>query len=275
MVVGIAFSKLNGTGNDFVIVDNREMVVPARQMADFTRAVCRRAVSVGADGVIFVENHPDLDFAWHYLNADGGEAEMCGNGARCVARFAHERGIAGKSMRFQTIAGVIEAHITGPRSVKVRLTEPFDYRSVAVPTTSGELSGHFLNTGVPHVVVPVEDVESFDVKNLGREIRRSPVVAPAGANANFVQVTGPNDLRIRTYERGVEDETLACGTGCVAAAATMVHAGQVAGPVTLTVQSGEKLTVTVSEEDPRTSEVWLEGPTHWVYDGELTSEVLF
>ncbi len=270
----IPFSKLSGTGNDFIVIDNRADLVAVNDMPGFVRAVCRRAVSVGADGVIFVQNHPDLDFAWRFFNADGGEAEMCGNGSRCVARFAHERGIAGTTMRFMTLAGPIRAEILDGVRVRVQLTPAKDYRVFDLHTDRINAKGFFLNTGVPHAVITTADVNAVDVRAMGRSIRFARAFAPAGANANFVQVVGEKELIIRTYERGVEDETLACGTGCVASAATMVINGLVKPPVTLTVRSGETLVVDISPKDTLSGEFYLEGPAHWIYDGVLREEAL-
>ncbi|MCZ7582494.1 MAG: diaminopimelate epimerase [Deltaproteobacteria bacterium] len=269
VTMSLPFSKLSGTGNDFLIIDNREGAVAPEAMADFVRSVCRRAVSVGADGVIFVEHHPDLDFKWRYFNADGGEAEMCGNGSRCVARWAFEKGIAGKSMRWETVAGVIHAEIVGEKGARVKLTGAKDYRPIEVNGGAEKMPGFFLNTGVPHTIFPVADVQTVDVRALGRKVRHDGQFAPAGTNASFVQVVGDNELVIRTYERGVEDETLACGTGCVAAAASMVFNKKVHAPVALRVRSGETVRVDLTGDDPLGGELWLEGDVRWVYDGVL------
>ena len=261
------FSKISGTGNDFILIDNREALVAKEAMPDFVRCVCRRAVSVGADGVIFIEKHPELDFAWNFYNSDGGEAEMCGNGARCAARFAYERGIAGKSMKFLTGAGVIEGHITGDGIAKVLLTKAHGFREFHFDIEGESFKGLFINTGVPHAVIPCDDVEAVEVPKTGALVRYAKEFAPAGANANFVQKTGDHELVIRTYERGVENETLACGTGCVAAALTLAEKGIVKAPVELKVRSGEKLRVDFSPESPIDGDAWLEGAVHWIYDG--------
>jgi diaminopimelate epimerase len=241
------------------------------------RKVCRRALSVGADGVILIEHDSQgvCDFAWRFFNADGSEAEMCGNGGRCAARFAHARGIAKKEMTFRTLAGVIRAEITGERIVKLQLTPPHGYEPKVELNIDGRpLCVKFLDTGVPHAILEVEDVEQVDPAVLGPEIRYHKEFAPKGANANFVHVSGPDSLFIRTYERGVEGETLACGTGCVAAAITMALAGRVKPPVTLTTRSREKLTVHFKPGDAVPEEVYFEGAVKWVYDGTLLPESL-
>jgi diaminopimelate epimerase len=271
----IPFSKLSGTGNDFIIIDNRDGAVPEHAMPEFVSRICRRAVSVGADGAIFIQNHPELDFAWRFFNSDGSEGEMCGNGSRCAARFAYSRGIAGREMKFLTMAGVIEAFVTGETTVKVRLTGARGYRKFSIELDGARtVSGDFINTGVPHAVIRADDLEKLDVKKLGREIRYAGEFAPAGTNANFVKVAGKHELLIRTYERGVEDETLACGTGCVAAAVTMAQNGLVESPVSLKVRSGEIVKVEFSGGNPAGGPLWLEGPVRWVYDGILRPEAV-
>jgi diaminopimelate epimerase len=270
----VPFSKISGTGNDFVVIDNRNGSVPESEMPHFARRVCRRTLSVGADGVIFVQVHPNLDFAWRFFNSDGSEAEMCGNGSRCVSRFAYERGIAGISQKFLTLAGVVESLITGDNSVKVKLTRAKEYREFTLRLGANEIAGAFLNTGVPHAVVIVDDLEKTDVLGLGRAIRYDVEFGTAGTNADFVQVADRHHLLIRTYERGVENETLACGTGCVASASILGRKGRVDSPVTLTVRSGEKLTVAFSPQDPIGGDLWLEGPVSWIFDGEIRPEAL-
>jgi diaminopimelate epimerase len=268
----IAFSKLSGTGNDFIIVDNRSGAVSENAMPGFVRRVCRRAVSVGADGVIFIRHHSELDFAWNFFNSDGGETEMCGNGARCAARYAFERGIAKNPMSFMTEAGPIKAKVSGDGIVKVLLTKAYDYRKFELRAPDRMIDGFFLNTGVPHAIVICEDVEAVNVAELGAFIRHAKQFAPEGVNANFVEKVNEHELLIRTFERGVEDETLACGTGCVAAALCLAENGIVYAPVKLTVRSREKLTVDFSQNSPLAGDAWLEGAVHWIYDGVLKDE---
>lgn len=275
----IRFSKLSGSGNDFILIDNREKIIDTDDCVTFVTKICQRALSVGADGVIFIENDPQnqCDFAWRFFNADGSEAKMCGNGGRCAARFAHFLGIAKKKMTFRTIAGVIHAEITGPREVKLQLTPPTDYNpSVPVNIDGVNFDIKFLDTGVPHGVIEIDNIAEVDIKTLGPKIRFHEKFAPNGANANFVQVENPNSIFIRTYERGVEGETLACGTGSVAAALTLALAGRVEPPVVVTTQSGEKLKVFFKIESGSTdavpSEVYFQGEVTWVYDAVLLPE---
>ena len=271
---GIPFAKMSGSGNDFVIIDNRKDLVPRRRMPAFVRAVCRRGLSVGADGVIFIQRSSREDFRWHYYNADGGEAEMCGNGSRCVAQFAVLHKIAPKTMTFETLAGAIRA-VVGTKSVTVRLPLPTDLRlDVPLDVDGKSFDAHFLNTGVPHTVLFVDDVEAVDVARLGRAIRFHPRFAPAGTNANFVRVESPNRLAIRTYERGVEAETLACGTGAVAAALLAGFLGKARSPVTLKTRGGPPLTVSFLLDGRRVTRVELTGEARLVYEGTLGPEAL-
>ncbi|HET6371116.1 MAG TPA: diaminopimelate epimerase, partial [Nitrospiria bacterium] len=187
----ISFWKMSGSGNDFVLIDNRSGSIPHEGIAPFIRKVCARGLSVGADGLILIETSKNADFAWRYYNADGGEAEMCGNGSRCAARFAHLNGIVSRpEMRFETLAGIIEAEVKGDRA-RVKLTDPCDLRlDLNVQLEGKEYVGHFLNTGVPHLVIPVDDVDKIDVFALGRAGRNHALFAPKGTNVNFVSIGG-------------------------------------------------------------------------------------
>jgi len=266
----LAFSKFSGSGNDFIIVDNREgaferLNLPAPELV---RRLCRRRFSVGADGLILIERDPEVDFAWRFFNADGSEVEMCGNGGRCAARFAHLKGIAGPRMAFRTVAGVMRAEVLGER-VKLEVGRPRDIALDFELSVNGEmLRADSLNTGVPHVVVAVGDLEGCDVTGLGRAIRYHAHFAPAGTNANFVRVAG-GAVHIRTYERGVEDETLACGTGSIAAALVAALKGQVASPVEIHTRGGETLRIHFSREGGGFRDVFLEGGAAYVYEGRL------
>jgi diaminopimelate epimerase len=269
----IAFHKMNGSGNDFIIIDNRQQILPLEDARLFASRVCRRKVSTGADGLILVEDSSEAtDFQWRFFNSDGSVAEMCGNGSRCVARFAYEQGICGPEMVFGTMAGIIRAAVHGTR-VKVTLPVPTELKlSYGIELAQGPLVISSVNTGVPHVVIPETDLENADVDALGREIRFHPTFSPAGTNVNFVSSEPGGALKIRTYERGVEGETLSCGTGTVAAAVVAVCRGEVSSPVSVITRSGETLTVYVTRKDDRVTEVCLEGGTRLVYEGTLTQE---
>ena len=270
----LAFWKMSGSGNDFILVDNRDGKVSSQDMSRWVERVCRRRESVGADGVIFVEPSSRCDFAWRFFNADGGEVEMCGNGSRCVARFAYLHGIAGPEMTFETLAGPISARVQG-RVVTVRMPRPSDFRKhIDLPPCDGWQVADFINTGVPHVVIRVSDLEHCPVVEQGRWIRHHALFAPQGTNVNFVSVTGPQALAVRTYERGVEDETLACGTGSIASALVCALRDRMRSPVRVTTRGGEELTIHFQEDSGAFFEVWLEGNTSIVYRAGLGEEAL-
>ncbi len=267
----IPFMKLSGAGNDFVVIDNLQGIVPGKREA-FVTKLCSRRLSVGADGLLFVEPSEIADFRMRYFNADGGEVETCGNGARCIYRFAYVQGIAPKQMRFETTAGVYEAEILGEH-VKVRMSDPKDIRlDVTLPLQDGEHQIDFANTGVPHVVFQAEDLENTDVFDLGRETRYHEMFQPAGTNANFVSVRNRHHMAIRTYERGVEDETLACGTGSIASAVVAALKGWVDPPVSLRTSGGFILTIHFDHVDDVIKNVYLEGDARIIYSGELMED---
>lgn len=276
----IPFVKMSGTGNDFILIDHRQPLIEPDSMSAFAAAVCRRKFSVGADGLILIENAEGADFRWRFFNADGSVAEMCGNGARCAARFAFMQGIAPTKMRFETLAGLIEAEVTD-QEVAVKMTEPHDLRlHQTISVNNAPLVLHSLNTGVPHAVVFVDNIEETDVRGLGRIIRYHETFQPAGTNVNFVQKRGET-FKVRTYERGVEDETLACGTGSAASAIIAALLGQATSPVEIITSGNDRLTILFSLPEhkaggtaPIVYNVFLKGPAHAVYQGELTAEAL-
>jgi diaminopimelate epimerase len=278
----IPFMKLSGSGNDFILIDNRKGKVPSRRASALAAKVCTHRMSVGGDGLILIEGSRRANFRWRLFNADGSEAEFSGNGARCAARFAYLKRIAPKRMRFETLAGLIEAEIVtaranpgGPRkqvteAVKVRFPDPRDLRlNVKVSVGGTERTAHFLDTGVPHCVYLVDDPDSTDIVGIGRPTRHHPLFQPAGTNVNFIKVLDPHRIRIRTYERGVEDETLACGTGSIASALIASLVSKVESPVTLIPQSGLELTVHFSARDGAFADVYLEGDARAVYEGRM------
>ena len=268
----IAFTKFSGSGNDFIFIDNRNLEHQADAMIGFVQRVCRRGQSVGADGLMFIEPSERADFKWRFFNADGSEGEMCGNGGRCAARFARELGIATDSVSFETIAGLIDATMNDSR-VKLRMTQPFDYRpGIRLDINGRGVVVDHMNTGVPHAVEFMDDVETVEIVADGRAIRTHGEFAPAGANANFARVSGDSSLTLRTYERGVENETLACGTGAVATAVLAATRGLVTAPVDVQVRSGEILKIYFEGVGAEVRDVYMEGETRLVYQGEMTEE---
>jgi diaminopimelate epimerase len=265
----IRFLKMSGAGNDFVVIDNRNGVVP-EPSTTFAARVCARQAAVSADGLLLLERSSRKDFRMRYFNTDGSEAEMCGNGGRCIARFAALVGAAGRSMDFENLAGDFHAALTDEGRVRLEMTEPHSLRlDVEVEALGRKLKVLSLNTGVPHIVVAWEALESAPVRELGRALRHHAAFAPKGTNVNFVRVTGPQSLDVRTYERGVEDETLACGTGSVAAAILMARRGRVRPPVAVRVHSGSVLNVHFELDGDAARNVALEGEAVVLFEGEL------
>lgn len=268
----IPYAKMNGSGNDFIVIDNRRPHIEAARMPQFVAGVCRRKVSVGADGVIFIEASPSADFRWQFFNSDGSRAEMCGNGARCAARFAFLHGLAGARMAFETDAGLIRAEVQEAR-VRVQMTEPTPVvLDVALSPACGAAAVvSTVHTGVPHVVLETADLDNCDVVGIGRQVRRHEQFAPAGTNVNFAAAPVGNRIVLRTYERGVEDETLACGTGAVAAALVAAVRHGLASPVQVDTRGG-RLGVYFTRRGEQFTEVFLEGDARMVADGEIWDE---
>lgn len=258
---------MNGAGNDFIMLDNRAGNI--RLDAGAIARLCDRHRGVGADGLIMAEQDGG-GLRMRYYNSDGGEAEMCGNGARCFSRFAARlTGAAGRIV-FQTLAGPVTAELLEDGRVRLGMTKPADFR----PEESIEAAGEtvrvwFVNTGVPHAVVPVEDAEAADVVRLGRALRHHERFAPRGTNVNFLQATGPGRGIVRTYERGVEDETLACGTGVTASALVLSELQGCPGPVSLLVRGGDWLEVGFKGRAGDWSDVTLCGPADFTFTGSV------
>ncbi len=260
---------MHGGGNDFVLIDHREPFIPEAEQPQFAHRVCHRQLGAGADGLILIEDCPTANFRWRFFNADGSEPEMCGNGGRCAARFAVIHGIAPADLSFETLAGTIKAEVKG-RRVKLLMSGVGDVcLDQTIPLDEATLVGHFMKVGVPHVAVPVDDLEAAPVTQWGRAVRFHPLFQPAGTNVNFICNESPQAIRIRTYERGVEDETLACGTGSVASALLSARLGQVRSPVTVHTRGGEDLIIYFTPAGETFSEVFLEGDALVAYQGEL------
>ncbi len=268
----IPFMKMSGSGNDFILIDHRKPILEEDRMKEFARQVCRRRVSVGADGLILIERSERADFKWRFFNADGSEAEMCGNGGRCAARFAWLKGIAGSSLTFETLAGILSAVVNGKR-VKLEMTKPYGLKLDETILIEGkERIFSSINTGVPHAVLFFEDIEDLDIVQMGRAIRYHPYFAPSGTNVNFVLLGNGSQLSIRTYERGVEDETLACGTGAVASGLIAAFKGLARSPVSIKTRGGEVLMVYFEIAGEEVKRVFFEGEVHIIYEAEMWEE---
>jgi diaminopimelate epimerase len=264
----LRFTKMNGAGNDFILFDNRtgDIDLDRNQIVQ----LCDRHRGIGADGILLLEKPSNrADFRMRYFNADGGEAEMCGNGARCFARFANKVGRQKSKISFETPAGVISAELKG-ELVTLRMTEPTDLRlNVDLPMAAENRTVHFINSGVPHVVIPVAKIDDAEVRREGAAIRYHKMFSPNGANVNFIEKRGPNKIAIRTYERGVEDETLACGTGIVAGALIFAATEDCEGPVTVLARGGDKLQVGFERTSDQFRNVTLTGPAEFVFEGTI------
>jgi diaminopimelate epimerase len=263
------FAKMTGAGNDFIVIDDRANAVggDARELA---KQLCRRRLSVGADGLILVVPSTRADFRMRYFNADGSEADMCGNGGRCVAMFAHARGIAERKMVFESRSGLHEAEIVGDDSVSLTMSDPRALMlSVEIQLKGERVPVHRINTGVPHVVQEVTDLDDFPVVDVGQAIRHHREFMPEGANADFLRVLDEHTIDVRTYERGVEDETYACGTGAVAAALTTAALGKTTSPVAVRTRGGSTLTVGFFMSEHGFCDVTLTGEAKTVYEGAL------
>ena len=272
----IAFEKMSGTGNDFVIIDNRTLRIPSEEQPELARGICRRMFSVGADGLIFIEESEQADFGWNFYNADGSVAEMCGNGSRCAARFAYRHKIAGKKMKLETLAGIVEAEICEEEEVvRVKMTQPHDFRlGLSLQLGDEERPVAYVNTGVPHAVIFFGD-EDVPVKTWGRKVRFHQLFEPQGANANFVRLLPDGRLKVRTYERGVEAETMACGTGVVASALIAAIQKGKESPVEVVTFGGGVLTILFELSDgPVAENVYMQGPARLVCTGHITAEAL-
>jgi diaminopimelate epimerase len=263
------FTKMNGAGNDFVMVDNRQNSLVLDKAA--IARICDRHRGVGGDGLIAVEPAQNgADFRMRYYNADGGEAEMCGNGARCFGRFAARLSGKTDAVSFETMAGVITARLLG-ENVQIEMSLPHSFQLGTTLDLAGEThTVHAVNTGVPHAVVFVDNLEAVDIRKLGAALRYHSHFAPKGTNANFVAKVGPQALAIRTYERGVEDETLACGTGMVACALIFHSLTGAASPIAVQVKGGDTLKISFEHDGAAYSNVKLTGPADFVFEGETS-----
>lgn len=260
---------MHGASNDFILVDDRALAFPAHDHA-WISAITSRRTGVGSEGVLLIQPSTIADFRMRFFNPDGGEVDMCGNGARCIARLAHEIGAAPSNMRIETPAGIVRAEARGD-VVKLVMTEPHTWDMNQTIELSGRsYTYHFVNTGVPHVVIEVPDLDKVDVQKLGAEIRYHLQFAPKGTNANFIQLDQQGRLRVRTYERGVEAETLACGTGMVACGLIAGKLGRVAPPVKVIPASGDVLEVNFTATADGATNVTLLGPAVHVFQGTLT-----
>lgn len=267
--MNVEFVKMNGAGNDFILIDNRDRRL--RLDTDTVKKLCHRQRGIGADGLIMLVpcENGRADWSWEFYNSDGSVAEMCGNGARCFAKFIQKLTGVEDKVTFETLAGVITAKFCGD-NVAIELTNPKDLQlNIEVPLKDGVYRFHFINTGVPHTVTFVENADNVDVKRIGAEVRWHQRFAPKGTNVNFVQVKGDSFIRVRTYERGVEDETLACGTGITASALITSVVYGFKPPIKVAVQSGDIMEINFEKSVNGFTNVMLTGPAEFVFTGRI------
>ena len=263
----IKFVKMSGAGNDFVLLTGgRRGAVALKKLA---LKLCARKLAVGADGLLYVNKAGKNAVSLRYFNSDGSEA-FCGNGSRCSAWWAYSSGLMKrKKFLLKTISGDLPVDIVSPGSVKMRMPDVPEVKTgFKGKYPPGIKTMYFLNTGVPHAVVPVKDIERTDVRGLGRALRYNEAFGPGGANVDFVKKSG-GGVSVRTYERGVEGETLACGTGITASAVALAVAGQIKSPVTLIARSGDKFRVSLNPAGCGASDIYIQGPAKIIFEGEI------
>lgn len=266
--MNIDFWKMHGASNDFIMVDDRKRTFPVDD-GEWIQSIATRRTGVGCEGVILIQPSETADIRMRFFNPDGSEVEMCGNGARCLARLALDIGAAPANMSIETIAGELKATVTD-NSVTLFMTEPKDWTlEETLALGSSTCSCSAVNTGVPHAVIVVDDLPGLDIKKMGALVRYHDRFKPAGTNANFISVDSSSRISVRTYERGVEDETLACGTGITASALIAAKLGLVKAPVTVVPASGDELKVDFSLTTSGADKVTLSGPAEYVFRGTL------
>jgi diaminopimelate epimerase len=274
----IEFCKMTGAGNDFVVVDNRSDIIRKRGRA--ARFLCNRRWGIGADGLLLLESSQKAAYKMMYYNADGSYGGMCGNGGRCIARFATDRGIAPAAHQFEALNHIYAVQVQDD-SVELTMKNPRSIRlNIVLRKDKKLLRCHFIDTGAPHLVIFLHELspksatlDDINIGELGRWLRFHKRFSPAGTNANFVQLTASNVLKIRTYERGVEDETLACGTGSVAAAVVAHLLGHADPPVSVLPASRQPLVVRLDRNGNRFRNVRLLGPAETVFTGSIEADL--
>ncbi len=292
-MTAIAFTKIVASGNDFIVIEKvssfarhtalagvrQRFVADVNLPSSLVKTICDRKFGVGADGMLLIEKSKKADIRMRIFNADGSEAEMCGNGARATALYyslgSRVSGLRSK-LKIETKAGIIEAQLTKD-TVKIKLTDPKEYqKKIPLVINGRRLNANFINTGVPHTIVFVQGIERIDVPNIGKEVRYHKYFSPAGTNVNFVEALKADTIKVRTYERGVEDETLACGTGSAASAIVFSLGPPIAQAIVspqqkinVITQGGEVLRVYFKKDGNKISDVWLEGKAKIICKGEF------
>ena len=275
------FTKMNGAGNDFIILNNLAGQIPHAQFPGIARTLCHRRLSIGADGLMVVEPpRQGGDFRMLFYNSDGSEGEMCGNGARCICRYGYERGLAGEEQRVESPSGLVTGSRIDQRNYRIRLTDPtvidLDRPVEALGQTWQCAYVELGNPGLPHAVVPCPGLVHGDrekLLELGRALRHAPAF-PKGANVNFYDIASPQRITELTYERGVEDFTYACGTGSGSTVLALTLMGRVTGQDVAVSVPGGTLRVTIDRDGEAVQNIWLTGPTNFVCEGTVLDEDL-
>jgi len=270
MLIGMKqlFWKMHGAGNDFILMDDRSALFPCADAA-LIRRLCDRHAGIGSEGLLLIQPSTRANIRMRFFNPDGVEAGMCGNGARCIARLAHDLGAAPSSMHIETATGLLKADVL-PDAVRLQLPAPTDCRCHQTLTLDNQaIRYHTVHTGVPHAVVETQTLDSLDIRAIGAAIRHHPAFAPKGTNVDFMAITGAHALRVRTYERGVEAETPACGTGITACALIAGKLDRVIPPVHVTCKHGDILEVNYRLTSDGFETVTLLGPAAYVFDGAV------
>jgi len=275
-MAAITFYKLQASGNDFILVDNRKLKLKSLSLKKLAQERCQRKLGIGADGLLVIEPSKKACFKMRIFNADGSEAEMCGNGARCTAYWAKLQCPKSKTINFETKAGIIEA-VPEAKNIKIKLSNPKNIKlHLPINVLGRKIHLSFINTGVPHVVIFVEGLEKIDVEKIGQAIRFHKKFQPQGTNVNFVELISDYFIKVRTYERGVEAETLACGTGAVASAVLTAYRLKASTEsaqrrIRVKTKGGEVLEVSFVRLGDKLRGVWLSGRVDLVYKGEFES----
>lgn len=263
----VNFHKYSACGNDFIVIDNRRLCLPISPQ--LIAQLCQRRTGIGADGIILLNSSTRADFRMRIFNADGSEAEMCGNGIRCLLPFLHAQGVRGSSFHIETMERILRiSDREGAVAVEMGLAQDIRWH-LSIPLDGATQTGHYLNTGVPHLVIFVDSVDRIDIQREGGLLRHHPLFKPSGTNVNFVE-RRESGLVLRTYERGVEGETLACGTGATAAALALTQMTGASSPICVLTRSGESLRIAFRREGDQFHQIELCGPARCIYQGEVT-----
>ena len=276
----LEFTKVVASGNDFIILSGSgtsptttldvKKKLPKNNLAELSKKLCNRRFSIGADGVMLLLKSKKADLRMRIFNPDGSEADMCGNGLRCLALYAFKKGIGHKNLRIETNAGILRARLVKNDYIRLEMTEPKTIRLDFNIHIDGVIHKvNFINTGVPHAVYFVKDLDNFDVKHIGQKTRFHEEFRPEGTNADFVEILDSKNIKIRTYERGVEDETLSCGTGTVAGAIVAGLLKNIEAPISVHTRSGEILKVDFKKDDVSVNGVTMEGKAKIVFEGRI------